>query len=1331
MCVRELLAVFLAVPILALSEVSPVTIETTATQAVLSFQVIDPAHCTVQLFLDEARTLPVDDTSPRLFDLASQCTRAGSALQGNTVAFVAGLRRAEKAADGKFHSRALAAVTRYYYTIVDTSDSATATGSFVTRTLPLGNLYPEQPPFDEGAWDKRAYPQFEWNPAARDEIHADPQTGQLVKRVTFAGDAYARSQNSVDGIGAQLASAVATGGDCTLPANLNTSGKGFASCAGEVSLFLPLPAFPMSGGGTFNNWYPRFNVDDLILYVYGWADSPSEPGGQLAVCLAQGAELPCLSKTIRIALPHRGSNAPVKVPAERPAPVFANWGYTPLHGDVVPTPGTVTVHGNSISLTNPDQATTAAGAFNIDWPAGSKIYIQGSSAWGCKGDYCTIASIQSAAELTTVETCSTDCPVQAKYNGAAFGFKVMRAATSGTVHLSFGFEADMSTSWSVLEDGVNGHCNANPVTVSNDGAGRPYPGFTRQGYLCMFQHEWAGAAYWLFISKDEHGNPLGEARPLGPTGIPYTSAWNSNGAANAHGVSMSFAGWHPHDGSEFFATASYDDGKTLLLVAAKYDAGRAGCSAAYRNWVGAQQYVSSYSFPASTCFSYTNRTNPSANPPMDLRSQIVRAYAKWNPGFDLSGFQIGPAIVDDGYARVCLAAPGTGDRKLEVCGTFDANSGELIQVFDSFSKYPGRWGYVHGPIHTSGTHHSLTLDQPYPADARASNVLYGPFEMTVTAVNRSGFAAPPRWTAVGLGAGTAIAASEAYDCPTGIPPHLTALGAVGKHCIQVKVSSEPCSHAPGSAPIYPGGKTEAQQFPCTATGGESMVNPAWSKLQNVFEGDWVRANETGNDYGEVFIVAKKDVVSPNDIRLWLVRGGGVWQNNAQPPYSTISASHPDGFALAMTANGIAGAASWIMDAGDPSVTWAMDNPAYVLVHGTQAVGSTAENRTIVGIDLADQKKYAGFFDLPVTRQIMMPLPDLTIRNPVWAGSKSQYSGALQDYMNNDQVSASAADRRWVVNYRHLNPAAGNGPEHRSSPGAAGALTRVADTTQVYKIDDPYSAGPPDPKRLPFITYAGRFLLRDVSSPDTTSDAITDATPFSACYALRAGECRTDSRAGDRYVSVPFAAGENQCLTNQYEQAAPCFFNASPVAGKTQEMDISGPFDPRGARQRMLSSAFTGVGGQYQYSAPKMSPDGAWMFLPCWWLNGVRSEVCAVSMPPAPPQDSIDRTTFVPYDVAVSGSPGDQVRICWGYAENGPVDGSPDSLFPTTRRERGCSATSSSDPFLWAGEAQQYTPCSAECTVRMNLIPERVAYYVVERRNRGVTSASPVRIAVQP
>jgi hypothetical protein len=1257
--------------------VGPISVQSTPSQAILSFTVSDPAQCLVEVYSDAARTQLVDDTNSTLFAGSQRCNRAGSAIDGASVSFIAGLRTSQQASDGKFHSRALAAATTYYYTISDVLSFQSANGSFRTSNPALGNLYPEQPPFDPNAWDNRAYPQFTWTPAQRAQMLVDPSSGLLVKRMTFAGDAYVKSQNSTDGVGAPLAAAITSNGACSNASGLNSSGANYATCTGAASIFLPLPAFQMVGSGVFNNWYPRFNVDDVLLYLYGSADSTAigaaNGSDTVGVCLAQGLNLPCLSQQFSVALlSSAGATGTVKIPAAAPSPVFADWGYTPLHGDVVPTPGTVAVSGNTVSLTNPGQPTTYANAFDVDWPVGSQIYIQGSSAWGCVNNYCTIQSVQSAVQLTTVETCSSACPSSADYEGRAFGFLVARKGSSGSIGVSFGFEADMSTSWSVLEDGVTDHCNANPVTISNDAAGNAYSGFTLEGYICTFQHEWAGTAFWLFISKDESGAPLGEMRPLGQVGLQYPTSWTSNGASFPNGVSMSFAGWHPTDGSQFMASASYNGGSTLLLVSAQYDSSRTGCNPPYMDWPGAQNYIGAYAYPVESCFTYTNLTNPSSNPAMDVRSQIVRAYALSNPSFDLSGFVVGQVVVTGGFARTCLSATGGGDRDIQVCAAFDATTGNLVQVFDSFSKYPGRWGYVHGPIHALGKYHSLTLDQPYPASASTSNTLYGPFEMAVTAVNRAGYGQIANWTTAGGSPGTSMAANEVYACPTSVPAYLVAAGALGNHCIQVQVSSEPCSHTPGSAAIYPGGLTEARQFPCTSTDGSVVTNAAWSKLQNLAVGDWMRQNETYNDYSENFIVAAKNVISSTEIQLWLIRGSGVWANNAQPSYNTIAATHPDGMSLAMTANWGNGAANWLMDATDTTATWVPDNPAWVLVHGASVVGSTADNKIAIGIDLQNQSEFAGFFDLPITSQVMQPLPDLTAVNPVWAGSTAGYNGVIQDYMNADQVSATAWDRRWVVNYRHLNPSAGSGPEYRSSPGGTDTLTPVAGTNQVYKITDPYSGGAADPKNLPFILFAGRFLLKDISNPTTTQHTITDATSFSACYAMNAGECRTDSSAGDHYVSVPFSAGENQCLTNQYEEVAPCFFNSSPEAGKIQQMDISGPFDKNGLHQRMLPTAFTGIGGQYQYSEPKMSPDGAWMFVPCWWLNGIRSEVCGVYLPIFPVADSVARTSYVPQDLNISGTSGDQVRVCWGYAENGPVDGSPNSLFPTSRQERGCS-----------------------------------------------------------
>ena len=168
--------------------IGPVSVQSTPAQAILSFTVSDPSQCLVEVYSDTARTELVDDTNSTLFAGSERCNRAGSAINGESVSFVAGLRTSQEGSDGKLHSRALAAVTKYYYTITDVLAFQSAQGSFTTRNPALGNLYPEQPPFDPNAWDNRAYPQFDWTPGQRNQMLVDPTTGLLVKRVTFAGD---------------------------------------------------------------------------------------------------------------------------------------------------------------------------------------------------------------------------------------------------------------------------------------------------------------------------------------------------------------------------------------------------------------------------------------------------------------------------------------------------------------------------------------------------------------------------------------------------------------------------------------------------------------------------------------------------------------------------------------------------------------------------------------------------------------------------------------------------------------------------------------------------------------------------------------------------------------------------------------------------------------------------------------------------------------------------------------------------------------------------------------------------------------------------------------
>jgi len=90
---------------------------------------------------------------------------------------------------------------------------------------------------------------------------------------------------------------------------------------------------------------------------------------------------------------------------------------------------------------------------------------------GCVNNYCTIQSIQSAVQLTTVESCQFRRARRRRPMRAGVWISSAAPRIQRVHRVSFGFEADMSSSWSVLEDGLTEHCNPNPVTISNDAAG--------------------------------------------------------------------------------------------------------------------------------------------------------------------------------------------------------------------------------------------------------------------------------------------------------------------------------------------------------------------------------------------------------------------------------------------------------------------------------------------------------------------------------------------------------------------------------------------------------------------------------------------------------------------------------------------------------------------------------------------------------------------------------------------------------------------------------------------------------------------------------------------
>lgn len=155
----------------------------TNTQAVLAYLAPDSSACTVEVSESPSFSPLVHDVDPALFSGSNQDTRSGSSVRGRERIVVIGKRTTEHAGSGVAYSRALQAATLHYFRITCGLD--TATGTFQTATIPLGNTYadeitpdPDRP--GETLWPTPLY--------QRNSTWIDPHTGALIRRVTQPGD---------------------------------------------------------------------------------------------------------------------------------------------------------------------------------------------------------------------------------------------------------------------------------------------------------------------------------------------------------------------------------------------------------------------------------------------------------------------------------------------------------------------------------------------------------------------------------------------------------------------------------------------------------------------------------------------------------------------------------------------------------------------------------------------------------------------------------------------------------------------------------------------------------------------------------------------------------------------------------------------------------------------------------------------------------------------------------------------------------------------------------------------------------------------------------------
>lgn len=1280
---------------------SIVSVVPTQSQAVVWVHTDQGGFCTYRG--SRGATLGVD--VPDLVDNGNTDARAGSIINGQDHYFALGTRKGnDTLASGAAHI--LGATC---------GSDAEVTKTFTTMAVPWGNMAPDLVPFNASSFGNMDYPKIDWTNQTKSYV--DPVEGVEFFRITKPGMVTAGSNlaqfETTTGPPFQL-----SGANWASLANVRTNGSSYAVASGTSAdkVFIPISSIASVSG-----WAPNKNVDDMLVKFY--CGSASQ-GGQTFVMQhsSDGGQTVDGTPVTTAACPASAPTILATYPQSTPIPLFSGWGLgsvPPQHNLVSPPSGTVSVASSVVTVQSPSLSNNY---FVTEWVAGTPILINGT--------YYHIASIQSPTQLTITENPGTLTNVA--WSGANSGIVLYKSGT-GSVSVSLG--VDLYTS-SVADPGTNGDAgmvNTVPVpggvSKSADGLSTFSPPL--KGYLSIVTDLGSQGSIILWIPNNNDGTPRNETRLL-------SIGQKSSSSATFHAAGDSFGspvGVQPVTLSVFDGV----DGKSWIALTfdgshvfrMTYDETVSGCAGypTYNPYPSSGGYNNSTATVADDCFQYTNLTPSSASPAMDIRSQMTRGYQTGlnslgqsvgvaHPSFDLgwlTSFSLG--VTSAGYFTFNLTNYG---EHLSIYAAFDSSTGVLKMIKDmwgSDSDTEARWGGIHGAVLFGGPWRFGAMNDLDDNTGNPSGgVFQSAFDMPISQVNRAGYGSPTSWDS-----NTSLTGSEAYTCPPNnlLPARYASLNLGGTaNCVLVKVTTPPCNATPNSTYIFPDGKTEKTEFPCTTPGfGNADVNR--SKLMDMRVGDWMFERRTGA-LNEKFAAMTIAYNGTNDIDIWMLR----WArhnyllpllDNGDDKVPAFDA-RPNGWFLSMAPTFSTSAASIAIDVSAGALAkWLCDNGDRAACHGVIGPG-TAVPLFVYG-NPCTQPNYRGNYNLPISSMLFTPFLPLGASWPAFAGSSNGVGyGNAQNYGNNS-FTFGAANPPFQADFRHLNPFGGNGPEtFNSGIGNTRTITAVGGTSKSYLIADGLAAGASDYKRLPLHGFAGHYLHKDISGPSTGN--IADMADYSICRVFKANQCFQGSTVGQIYITTPKAVIDPYCRSNQFTWPNPCVMQMAPLAGMVTQVrtDLTNS-DGRTTRKLGYSHGMPGL--QYQFSNCRTTPDADYLFCLADWLDGVRSEWISYRITPVPPVDTLDRTTTVSYAVPVTGIPSAvSVRARYGYLENGG------SLMRCTAYGVECSTEipsgTPSDPYSFTDEAVTRQPCAngVACTVIIPAISNRVVYYTVDWLDGG-------------
>lgn len=1174
------------------------SVETTPTQAVLVLEVADPINCRITISADEDFARPVFDTDEKLFPGSRDCARAGSVVEGNRITFVAGLRRAQKASDGRLYSRALQAYRKYYFEV--RSGGEVKLGSFETRNIPLGKLYGEPFPFDRAAPGNYAWPTMDWNGQSE---YIDPLTGVLVRKIS-------RPQQSFPELLKPPARQVNYSGSAREP------------------LFIPAPALCPDGWGCERaaRWdYPYRSVDDVEVSLKascGSAGCVENANGErdVEVCLTVDG-VSCATGWKKMTLPVSPAAEAVVYPPAFPAPLFAGWledgsKAPPSRADMATYSGKVNTNGREVRWASGH--TFPPGA----WTAGSRITIG-------EAEY-VIERVNGATSLTL----ASDAGEQngAAYSAGNFGLLLRkRVASADLVQVeSAAFRYATSHEFEMTASGAWDFCS--PTEVSDPSG--------KNGYMCRIQTAAGYPTLWFVAPSD------GEARYLGAVAPPYNFAVASGGEIDgSEGACLRGFEISRSDPNEVYCItrSNVKPDQGLLIVRGRYHPeGLPGCAqpAGYQAVETGQ----------SCHFSWELATRPSR------RETVLEKAKGFDPSFDPERYPYIGLFAVHGSALGFYAWAGQDSMAWSIW--LDGRTMEVVSMQNYHANAPCRFCAVHSFLQLGDEKYNAVILKDF-VGGTGTNA--GPYEVKVTAV-------------AGSSNGSA-GVSQFQPCPADLAQPFKDAGAAGVRCLTVTLSGDPCDLSPSEWE-----KTRRPACPWQSGG---------ITLQPIQEGDEAK-NGT-----ERFLFVKK--LSNNQ---WvLMRNYNIPHGPTMKEDTSRAQNHAAGWKLTMVCSAATDSGyAWVDVTGDRNGTAMLRDNALARAHH----GDISRLGSVMAAYDSTRDRFGRFiWRSAIPGRASTAADTGLLLGTTFAGinvhGSDVFRGYIQTHPSWRQIVAPEGEQHWYLDGNPFAPQAGSVYSlwNQNAEQVEGTLYRLK--------------GLPAPlarKYLPTVAWSGRFLMEDVSGPRArvTGGA---ADNWKYCVADLAGECVEGSAAGEVFVNAPAMTLDGKC-GNHFFHHRPCF--TSMVSGGIGINQVgtraAGAVHP----ERFLTAHFQRYNVTWTYSNAAPLPDGSWALTGGTLLDGARSEILLLKLPPWPQPDGVDRGNYVPVPVTIGGVSGATgVRVRFGYAENGP----PDQYYCTSRRE-GCA--SGGEPFRWLSEAGEAVSCANGCNVELPGISGRVVYYVVDWLN---------------